>query len=379
MDYKDLFSSVVPGNNGCGENLEDDASFQNFFFEAEGTPEKFDGQNTIPAEPPEWRNVKKSAIEFCAKTRDLKLLSILTQAVLNTEGILKFSECLTGLSLLIQNQWQALYPPLDEDDGDPMERISALGHLTDKSFILDILKNTPLVTSKVAGSVTLRVIERSKDSSLKPEDNDLEPSQIRGIFSDADKEATNDTYLAIQAALTAVIDISETFIREAGNNYAVNFDPLSDVLTHIKIALEDNADLMQETSVEMTTTTDENTSSTISISNTTQSSQNQLSFNIANSQLTSRQDVDKCFELICQYYKEYEPSSPIPVLISRAKKFVHMDFLDIIEDLSPEALAEIMKLGGISESDRKKTDDGQSNIEQAKAAESSTTSVTSDW
>jgi type VI secretion system protein ImpA len=84
MDYDQKISSDVSSNETCGANLEDDSAFQNFFFESQGTPERFDGQSTTPAEPPDWRAVKKQSLEFLEKTHYLNLISILYKCVLNT-------------------------------------------------------------------------------------------------------------------------------------------------------------------------------------------------------------------------------------------------------------------------------------------------------
>jgi type VI secretion system protein ImpA len=151
MDYDQLITKVVNAANECGSNLEDDSSFQNFFFEAEGTPERFDVQSTVPAEHPDWRAIKKQALLFLDKTRDIKLFSVLAQSVLNTEGIIKFEQSLNGIAQLLSNHWVAVYPSLDEDedDGDPLERISALGHLSDNSFIINVLKDASITKSKV--------------------------------------------------------------------------------------------------------------------------------------------------------------------------------------------------------------------------------------
>jgi type VI secretion system protein ImpA len=53
--------------------------------------------------------------------------------------------------------------------------------------------------------------------------------------------------------------------------------------------------------------------------------------------------------MILDYYQEFEPSSPIPILINRSKKLVHSDFLDIVKDIFPEALEQIKTLGGFTE------------------------------
>ena len=111
MEYDEEITSEVSADAFCGANLEEDAAFQNFFFESQGTPERYDGQTTTPAEPPDWRSVKKQALEYFKSTRDIKLICIFAQAVLNTEGIIKFESCLSGLTQLLQSHWPDVFPP----------------------------------------------------------------------------------------------------------------------------------------------------------------------------------------------------------------------------------------------------------------------------
>ncbi|GAC21713.1 hypothetical protein [Paraglaciecola arctica] len=67
MDYDQDIIADISGESVCGVNLDDDSGFQNFFFESQGIAERFDGNSTIPAEPPEWRTVKKQALEYMKK------------------------------------------------------------------------------------------------------------------------------------------------------------------------------------------------------------------------------------------------------------------------------------------------------------------------
>ena len=104
----------------------------------------------------------------------------------------------------------------------------------------------------------------------------------------------------------------------------------------------------------MITTTDESTDSELSDNQQVEgaaSSGGSTNFNSADMKLTSRQDVERCFDLILTYYQEFEPSSPVPILISRANKLVNLDFLDIVKDIFPDALAQVKTLGGISDTD----------------------------
>jgi type VI secretion system protein ImpA len=51
------------------------------------------------------------------------------------------------------------------------------------------------------------------------------------------------------------------------------------------------------------------------------------------------------------YYDRNEPSSPVPMLLQRAKRLISKDFLDIMRDLTPEGVAQAELLGGITHED----------------------------
>jgi type VI secretion system protein ImpA len=66
--------------------------------------------------------------------------------------------------------------------------------------------------------------------------------------------------------------------------------------------------------------------------------------------INNRNDVIRALDLICDYYRLQEPSSPIPLLLRRAKLLVKKDFLEILQELAPDGLAQAQALRG-SESD----------------------------
>jgi type VI secretion system protein ImpA len=82
----------------------------------------------------------------------------------------------------------------------------------------------------------------------------------------------------------------------------------------------------------------------------------------ATGNIESRADVEKSLKLINGYYAQYEPSSPIPVLVNRALKLVNKDFMQIMQNLYPDAVPALRQLGGIEDdegenADEAKTDD----------------------
>ncbi|MHC4437474.1 MAG: type VI secretion system protein TssA, partial [Planctomycetota bacterium] len=65
-------------------------------------------------------------------------------------------------------------------------------------------------------------------------------------------------------------------------------------------------------------------------------------------EINSPKDALLAIEKVCQYYDRNEPSSPVPLLLRRAQKLVSKNFLEVVQDVCPDALSQIQMLGGIS-------------------------------
>jgi type VI secretion system protein ImpA len=63
-------------------------------------------------------------------------------------------------------------------------------------------------------------------------------------------------------------------------------------------------------------------------------------------EIVGRDDVIRTLDRLCEYYKRYEPSSPVPLLLMRAKRLVSMDFMEILQDLAPNGIAQAQAIGG---------------------------------
>lgn len=348
MNYQQLISEPLAEDAVCGQNLEDDAEFQNFFFLAQGTPERYDGENTLPAEPPDWRVIKKQALSYLEKTKDIKLICILAQAVLNTEGLNEFAACLQGLVALFENHWQALYPPLDEDDGDPLERVTALAYLNDP-FISKTLKALPLASARGVGQVSLNSLSHSSNGD---DDSGLSQSQIKAIFAQNNSEQLQLLHTAVAYSLTSLASINSCLIEQAGHQYTVDFSQSADLLTQICTVLDEYAELdgqddefadLDEPELSDDSHNEQQPSSVV------QTQRAPLKTAAVVGAIASRADVERCLRAINDYYANYEPSSPLPMLIGRALKLVNKDFFEIIKDIYPDALPALHQLGGTSD------------------------------
>jgi type VI secretion system protein ImpA len=57
----------------------------------------------------------------------------------------------------------------------------------------------------------------------------------------------------------------------------------------------------------------------------------------------------KALDKICAYYAKYEPSSPIPMFMERSKRLVVMSFVEVVNELVPDAAKQIDVLRGYRE------------------------------
>jgi len=67
---------------------------------------------------------------------------------------------------------------------------------------------------------------------------------------------------------------------------------------------------------------------------------------IGDGTIRSREDVIFVLGQICDFYARTEPSSPVPLLLKRAQRLVPMNFLEIMSDLTPDALNQLKVIAG---------------------------------
>jgi type VI secretion system protein ImpA len=67
--------------------------------------------------------------------------------------------------------------------------------------------------------------------------------------------------------------------------------------------------------------------------------------------IRSRDDVVRVLDRVCDYFQKHEPSSPVPLLLRRAKRLVSKDFMDIIYDLTPDGVSQAKLIGGLDKED----------------------------
>jgi type VI secretion system protein ImpA len=70
---------------------------------------------------------------------------------------------------------------------------------------------------------------------------------------------------------------------------------------------------------------------------------------VAIGNIKSRQDAIRALDAVAEYFRRNEPSSPIPLIVDRAKRLVAKDFLEVLADIAPDALGVARAAGGLKD------------------------------
>ncbi|HWW71597.1 MAG TPA: type VI secretion system protein TssA, partial [Duganella sp.] len=63
-------------------------------------------------------------------------------------------------------------------------------------------------------------------------------------------------------------------------------------------------------------------------------------------EIANRADVVRMLDKLIGYYEQHEPSSPLPLLLVRAKRLAAMSFMEILEDLAPDGIQQASLIRG---------------------------------
>ena len=314
----------------CGVSLEDTqllASFDVFRVFGQPTP--------LPADL-DWREIRGKSIEALAESKDLRLLAHLAVAELRTAGLQAFIDQLAVAAGWLGTYWTQVYPLVDDD---AILRRNALSALADPMAVLDALRRIPLLTHRQLGALSFRSLEIAGGRMTIAEGEPAAPGedQIRAIFAATPSEEVAALSGQLQVALQALEKISETMLEQGGGTEAVpEFGPLQSILAKMRAAVKpylpvDGATEAPDGHAGVGAATD--------------------GAGAAGSlgAIRTRDDAVRVLDMVADFFRRTEPSSPVPIFLDRAKRLVALDFLKLIEDVAPDALSEVKRLGGIKD------------------------------
>lgn len=318
----------------CGPNLEYDAEFQALEVAARGKPEQVIGDKRIQAVPPVWQDVRESAQRLFGRTKDLRVAIWWTRAAIAQSGVVGLRDGIGLIHRLLESYWDAVHPQIDPVDKDSGFRMNVLAGLVDPETIVREVRRATIADVPRKGRVTVLDVLLAT-GKLQPGSGESAKTstEVQGLLREAASEPA--TLEAVGQAAKLVVDLQKLLVEKVGSAGVPDLTPLRDLLTP-------TAELCR-------TVLDEAAGKATGEGSMGEPQGTPGAPAGASGAIRTREDAVRMLERVCEYVERNEPANPAPLLIRRAQRLMTKNFVEIIEDLTPDSVAAIKALGGIKD------------------------------
>ena len=322
----DALLDPITADAPCGPDLEYDRDFLALDQASQGKPEQQFGDTIVPAEEPDWADVRQRAVALFARTKDLRVAVLLTRALTRVEGMPGLASGLKVMGELLDRFWDQVHPRLDPDDGlDPTMRLNALAPLADANSLLRDVR--AITFNSVAKHARVSMRDALIALGKLPAGSESVPSvgEINEILRAPQNAQTID---AASEALEAIARIRKVLAERSGDVQGPDLGELAGLLKAVAQAAGPAAADAVGAEAEG-----------VVVEGGTVSG--------GSSAIRSREDVVRQLDRICDFIERTEPANPAPLLIRRAQRLLTKNFVEIINDLVPDSLSQIQHIAGI--------------------------------
>jgi len=329
----------------CGVNLEDDPVFAQLELEAKGIPERQIGDSIIAEVEPDWKKILNMSLELLGRSRDIQVSIQLTCAWIHTDGFTGLDNGLTLINELLQRYWDEVYPRQEPDEVFPVLRINSLSTLNNYKKVLGPIYRIPLTKSQL-GSFSWRDFELSegKITGVSNISEASEKSILKAAILDTDIEILKTLEKTVKHASTQAQGIVAIITDKTSSEITPDISSLITLLNNIDRLL--NEKIQQKQSIDIVSGQPEAEVLQGLVAPDDTLEQAGVGRVAKSSGVHNREDVVRALDAICKYFEHYEPSSPIPFLLLRAKRLLSMNFMEILGELTPDAVRQAEDICG---------------------------------
>ena len=320
----------------CGIDLEDTqllASFDAF---------RVFGSDTSVRPDIDWPGVRTQALKALAQSRDLRLLTHLAAATLRVEGIKAFCVVLTVADCWLTRCWDLVFPRVQDD---ALLRKNALNCLADPMAIVAPLRRSPIISQRQFGTFTLRDVELAS-GQLEATDTDRNApgaAQIEAALAAAPLEELSILVGELGAAGVALDNMVANMQHHAGPQSAPEFTALAKPLARIRKVLTEHLAAREAGPQALLSAGEADI-----FSGADGAAGDEVSVAADGVEIIkSRQEAIRAIDAAVLFFRRYEPSSPVPLLLERARRLVSKSFMEVLEDIAPEGVPQAKVVGGI--------------------------------
>ncbi|SPH18702.1 hypothetical protein DEA8626_02244 [Defluviimonas aquaemixtae] len=376
----ETFLAPVDGSDPSGAELRNDPRFHAIerLLEPASRENRLSDLNAggTGAVALDWGALLEDASALAGEGRDLRLLVIVARAVANEAGFAGLGAGLTLLAETVERNWDELHPALRDSSSAreaAVRRINALYQIEndDNGILGDLQFNTVLEPRGVgavsgadlaAGTLKRTTILSEAPSGLGEAEKAAlmaaHETRVQRVTTACRATAAEQPELLqalvndVAAAEEALGKLEQTLdARIAENGSSIRFKALGTFLERVAATLAivekeeaatTGAPAPKE--IEMASTPKKPNGADPALPERKEPASPAASS--VPGQINSRRDVERCLDMIIDFYERTEPSSPIPHLARRVRKMVPMNFIELMEEIAPSGMKEFRNVAG---------------------------------
>ncbi len=344
----DALLAARESDGASGEDLEYDFDFMELQRVAAPGEERQAGNDIIAGEEPDFRDVETRALSILERSHDIRAAVLLADARLNTKGLTGFADALAYIRRCLEEYWDTCHPILDaDDDNDPTMRCNAVRGLAGATTTLRYLRRTPLTQSRTFGRLNLLNIQQGYGEVPLAEGQSAEYDRagVNAAFADTSPDVLSATLAAAKQILSDLNTIDRLIGKKATG---VDFS-IDDTIKIAQVMVRHIGEHVAGESVVEEALEEE--PGAAAGGGAAATAPRRAGGGGLSGAVETAADARAALDRVIDYFKRYEPSSPVPIILERAKRLVGADFMAIMKDMAPQGLENVRMIGGIPDDD----------------------------
>lgn len=276
----------------------------------------------------DWRQVIDKIVVQAGATRDLWLAVYLMRAGAKSGQIGVVEDGAMLLAGLFDNLWDHVHPQL-EDYGF-QGRKGPCESLTRLPEFLNPLRNVVLLEHQRLGRYSGADFNRFRTGGSSEDGYGM----FRALIEETSDEQLAAVANRVRGIADAIRRVDAVLVANADGDTGTNFTPTYAALDEIARGVES---FLREQPDEVAGGSAETSSDSYGASDA-------RAVSSVPGRIESRDDVIRTLDSIAEYYARREPGSPVPLALRRARDWVTLDFLSVLEDIAPNSLEEARRV-----------------------------------
>lgn len=294
-------------------------------------------EDAPPAEQPNWHEALRECQRLLQAGKHLEVVNLLAVASLKVNGLEGLRDALELIDQLLQHHWDELLPPVE--NGDASSRLNVLRNLSvpPGSFSDPLRLRQRLRSLAILGDpprYSLRDLARARAKRGTETDGASgEADLVESAIAQMPAARVQSLHQVLDQCLRSLQQIDQAIVQHDSEPIMA---PLIQVVEELRQALPPQ---------DVTTSQPAAAPALPEAPASTAPGQAPVG-RLTHGSITSSQQAMAALDALCGYFQRHEPSSPIPLLLMRARGLVDKSFVDIIRDLSPDSIGHIEMIAG---------------------------------